>query len=431
MRRIAADLGIAVPDSPDTPALMAAVATVAVASLIGWAVGRYAGPPIAHWWEKRAAEHANGIGPRLCAVIRFLTVWLLLALALRLYPWTPIASLVLGLGAAISAALTIRHVGRGLNLPRWAAWLLAGTLFIAILTDSVGGLAPITEALDRVAFTIGSRRLSLLIVVQIATALVALYAIVKLAIRVVAQLIRHTSGFDPTQQLLAQKLAAIAIIAVAFFVGIDHVGIDLTALAVFSGALGLAVGFGLQKTFGNLIAGIILLMDRSIKPGDVISVGESFGSVSKIGVRAVSIVTRDGKEYLIPNEILMTQEVVNWSYSTRDVRVSIPVGIGYDCDVKLAQRLMIEAARASPRVLDTPQPVVWMTAFGDNAINHEIRVWIRDPEAGLGSVRSQILGRLWELFQENGVQVPFPKRDVRVREWPDRLPTAEEGSSTR
>ena len=132
-------------------------------------------------------------------------------------------------------------------------------------------------------------------------------------------------------------------------------------------------------------------MDRSIKPGDVISVGESFGSVNKIGVRAVSIVTRDGKEYLIPNELLMTQEVVNWSYSTRDVRISIPVSIAYDCDVELAHKLMIEAANASPRVLDSPKPAVWMTAFGENAIDHEIRVWISDPEAGLGSVRSEIL----------------------------------------
>jgi hypothetical protein len=116
--------------------------------------------------------------------------------------------------------------------------------------------------------------------------------------------------------------------------GIDLLGIDLTALTVFSGAFGLAVGFGLQKTFGNLIAGIILLMDRSVKPGDVIVVGDSFGHVTKIGVRAVSIVTRDGKEHLIPNENLMTQEVENWSYSSRDVRVHIPVGIAYDCDLR-------------------------------------------------------------------------------------------------
>ena len=179
------------------------------------------------------------------------------------------------------------------------------------------------------------------------------------------------------------------IIAIAFFVAIDLTGIDLTALAVFSGALGLAVGFGLQKTVGNLIAGIILLLDRSIKPGDVISVGETFGSVSRIGVRAVSIVTRDGKEYLIPNEILMTEEVVNWSYSTRDVRISIPIGIAYDCDVELAHRLMVEAASASPRVLKAPKPAVWMTALGENAINHEIQGVDRRPG---GRPRQRALG---------------------------------------
>ena len=218
--------------------------------------------------------------------------------------------------------------------------------------------------------------------------------------------------------MLAQKLAAIAIIVAAFFIGIDLVGIDLTALAVFSGALGLAVGFGLQKTFGNLIAGIILLMDRSIKPGDVISVGESFGSVNKIGVRAVSIVTRDGKEYLIPNEILMTQEVVNWSYSSRDVRDHIPVGVAYDCDVALAQKLMIEAANASPRVLDTPAA----RGLADRLRRERDRPRdpgldrrsgggdrqrpLRDPQPALGAVQGERDRR------------PFPQRDVRVKEWP-------------
>ena len=293
-----------------------------------------------------------------------------------------------------AAALLVKAIVRGLGLSRWIAWLLAAATFAALLAKAVGGLAPLTAALDSAGFTLGSRRFTLLALVQIVIGLLALYALVRFAIRIAGEAIRKNRGLDPTQQLLAQKLAAIAIIAAAFFIGIDLAGIDLTALAVFSGALGLAVGFGLQKTFGNLFAGIILLMDRSIKPGDVISVGESFGSVNKIGVRAVSIVTRDGKEYLIPNELLMTQEVVNWSYSTRDVRISIPVSIAYDCDVKRAQQLMIEAANASPRVLDSPQPAVWMTAFGENALEHEIRVWILDPEAGIGSVRSEILGRL-------------------------------------
>src|SRR5690606_7158869 len=128
----------------------------------------------------------------------------------------------------------------------------------------------------------------------------------------------------------------------------------------------LAIGFGLQKTVGNLIAGIILLMDRSIKPGDIIVVGESFGWVNKIGVRAVSVITRDGKEHLIPNEILMTQEVENWSYTDRNVRVRIPVTVSYDCDLALAQELMLKAVEDSPRALTSPNPTVRLSAFGDN-----------------------------------------------------------------
>jgi small-conductance mechanosensitive channel len=218
--------------------------------------------------------------------------------------------------------------------------------------------------------------------------------------------------------LLAQKLSAVALIVIAFFLAVDLAGIDLTAFAVFSGAFGLAIGFGLQKTFGNLIAGIILLMDRSIKPGDVIVVGDSFGHVNKIGVRAVSVVTRDGKEHLIPNENLMTQEVENWSYSSPNVRVHIPVGVAYDCDLALVQKLMVEAAIEPKRVLKTPPPNVWLRAFGENAVQFEILVWIADPEAGVGNVQSEILNRLWVLFQENRISLPFPQRDIHIKDWP-------------
>lgn len=418
MRQIAARFGVAVPDTPDLAALAVAAAIVGATLALAWAAGRWAGPRVAALWERKAGTRAEGIRPRICAMMRYLVVWLTLALALRADDWPPLAALLLGLVAAAAAALLVRQVVRGLHLSRWIAWALAAFLFVAILADAVGGLAPITGALDGMAFMIGSRRLSLLNLIQIAVALLALYLVVRFAIRLVGLSIRRAGGLDPAQQLLAQKLAAIAIVAVAFFVAIDLTGIDLTALAVFSGALGLAVGFGLQKTVGNLFAGIILLMDRSIKPGDVIVVGDSFGSVSKIGVRAVSVITRDGKEHLIPNEDLMTREVENWSYSNTNVRVHIPVGVAYDCDLPLAQQLMIQAASESERVLKAPRPSVWLRAFGDNAVEHDIMVWIADPEAGVGNVQSEILNRLWQLFRENGIDIPFPQRDIRVREWP-------------
>ena len=198
----------------------------------------------------------------------------------------------------------------------------------------------------------------------------------------------------------------------------DLLEIDLTSLALFSGGFGLAIGFGLQKTIGNLIAGIILLMDRSIKPGDVIALQNEIGWVNKIGVRAVSIITRDGKEHLIPNENLMTQEVENWSYSDRNVRVRIPVSIAYDNDLKLAQELMLRAARESPRVLKSPKPTVWLMSFGDYALQHEILAWISDPESGVGNVRSDVLNRLWFLFKEHGIGLPYPQRDIHIRSLP-------------
>jgi small-conductance mechanosensitive channel len=233
--------------------------------------------------------------------------------------------------------------------------------------------------------------------------------------------------------LLGEKIASIIVWVVAILIGVDILGINLTALTVFSGAFGLAIGFGLQKTFGNLIAGIILLMDRSIKPGDVIAVNDGIsntvGQVKKIGIRAVSVITRDKKEYLIPNENLMVNQVENWSYSSRDVRVKVPVSVTYDTDIAFAETLMLQAAREAVRVLDDPAPSVWLSALGENGISFEIQIWIDDPEEGLGNVRSDVLKRLWALFRENGVRVPYPQRDLHLRDWPaEELPLKGRGS---
>ncbi|PWG03796.1 mechanosensitive ion channel protein MscS [Sphingosinicella humi] len=415
-----ADIGIAIPSDPDLVTAAVALGLSIAAWALAWWIGQRLGPPLATLWEQHAGDRNEGIGPRMCSLVRNLSAAVLLAILLKAYAWPILASFIIGLALAVAVAMLVTAIARGLHLARWIAGSLALVAFVMVLTEAVGDLTPVSEILDQVGFTIGERRFSLLTLLQIGITVLALYAGVKLVNRLVRHSVKRASGLDSTQQLLVEKLVAIGLLVIAFFVGIDLVGIDLTALAVFSGALGLAVGFGLQKTFGNLIAGIILLMDRSIKPGDVISVGQSFGSVNKIGVRAVSIVTREGKEHLIPNEILMTEEVINWSYSTRDVRMSIPVGVGYGADIELAQKLMMEAAIASARVLESPRPNVWLTAFGERSVEHEIRIWIRDPEAGVGSVQSEILNRLWVLFKENGIELPFPQRDIRIKEWPER-----------
>lgn len=288
---------------------------------------------------------------------------------------------------------------------------------VAANSETAGNLI---ETLDALAFQMGDLRVSVWDALVVTAIFTLVLAGAWLATRLCKLLLARATRFDGTQRLLAEKISTIVIWAAAFFIGIDLLGIDLTALAVFSGAFGLAIGFGLQKTFGNLIAGIILLMDKSIKPGDVIAVtdaagNESFGQIRKIGIRAVSVTTRDQREYLIPNENLMINQVENWSYSSKNVRMQVNVGVSYDADMKLAEELMLEAATASKRVLKKPAPTVWMSEYGDSSVNFTIHCWIRDPEDGVGNIRSEVLKNLWWLLKENDIEIPFPQRDINLR----------------
>ena len=290
------------------------------------------------------------------------------------------------------------------------------------------GIARTVEVMQGIGLDVGSYRLSLYGLFSTLVVAVLLYLSVRIILRSIKWLLRRNTQIDATQRLLTEKLIAIALFVFALLFGIDLLGIDLTALAVFSGAAGLAIGFGLQKTVGNLIAGIILLMDRSIKPGDIIVVGDgsamggsalpggvpNVGRVAKIGVRAVNVITRDGKKHLIPNELLMTQAVENWSYASPEVRVRMRVPVGYDCDLRRAQRLIIETAKDNPRILNEPEPAVWITAFGERAVEHELRYWISDPEAGLGNIQGEVFLGIWDRFKKAGITIPYPRTDVRM-----------------
>lgn len=289
------------------------------------------------------------------------------------------------------------------------------------VADATPTLAGLIEQLDSWGFTVADTRFSVWTVLVVVMVVVGVFLFARVSTRLAKSGLKRATKLDVSQRLLAEKLLTVALWAVAILIGIDILGIDLTALAVFSGAFGLAIGFGLQKTFGNLIAGIILLMDKSIKPGDVINIAdqagnETFGQIRKIGIRAVSITTRDEREYLIPNENLMVNQVENWSYSSRKVRMQVPLGISYGCDQKLAQKLMLQAAQSCKRVLESPKPSIWMSEYGDNSVNYVIHCWIVDPEMGVGNVRSEVLNTLWDLFQENGIEIPFPQRDLNLRD---------------
>jgi small-conductance mechanosensitive channel len=288
------------------------------------------------------------------------------------------------------------------------AWVLAAL-------NILGLLGPLVTLLDSMAIDVGHFHLSILIVLKAVVLLVVLIWAANAISRLLERRLRAFQRMAPAMQVLVLKLSKIALLTFAVAAALNSVGIDLTGFAVFSGAIGVGVGFGLQKVVSNLVSGVILLLDQSIKPGDVIQIDHTYGWITKLNARFVSVTTRDGTEYLIPNEDLITQRVTNWSYSDDLVRLHVPFGIGYSCDVPLAMQLAIDSAKSVDRVLELPEPNCLLTGFGDNTINLELRFWIRDPRNGTANVRSKVLLGIWERFRDNRIEMPYPQRELTLK----------------
>ena len=241
-----------------------------------------------------------------------------------------------------------------------------------------------------------------------------LVVLARFTARVTSARVRSNEDLSPSMQVLVVKFSQVLLYGAAFFIGLRTVGVDLTGLAVLSGAIGVGLGFGLQKVVSNLVSGIIILLDKSIKPGDVISLGETFGWINSLGARYVSITTRDGREYLIPNEDLITGQVVNWSHSNDFVRLDIYFGTAYGDDPHLVRKVAIDATSGVPRVLSSKPPVCHIVGFGDSSVDYILRFWIKDPTQGLTNIRGNVYLALWDAFQEHGISIPFPQREVRM-----------------
>ncbi len=288
------------------------------------------------------------------------------------------------------------------------AWTVAALNIFGLLDTTL-------ELLDSWSVTLGEIRLSPLTVLKIALALWFALWLASALSGLLERSLEKNQNATPSTRVLVAKLTRIALITFAILIALGSVGIDLTALAVFGGALGVGLGFGLQKIFSNLVSGIILLMDKSIKPGDVISLGQTFGWINHLGLRYTSVITRDGIEHLIPNEELIIQRVENWSFSNKLIRLRAPVGISYDSDVRKAMALCLEAAMATSRVQKDPAPKVQLIGFGDSSVNLEIRIWVDDPEEGRANIISEVLLNVWDLFKEHGIGIPYPQRDLHIR----------------
>jgi small-conductance mechanosensitive channel len=378
-------------------------------------------------WRKKDIENQNRSVFRFIPTTHYKHETLIASLVLPIV-WLLTLSICLLIGAAIETSYHLMKSAVSLL----AAWVIihmttgmlrnkALSKFIAIVVWTVAALNilnlinPVTSVLDSIGLTLGELRLTALTVIEGLFILVTFLWLAIFISQFIEQRIRKSTDITPSVKVLISKLIKITLIIIAVVVAMSSVGIDLTAFAVFSGAVGVGIGLGLQKSIANLFSGLLLLMDKSIKPGDLITVGDTYGVVETLNARYASIKKMDGTEHLIPNENLISQEVINWTHTDKLIRPEIDVGIHYQADVRVAMALCIEAVKEVERVLDSIEPECLLTGFGDNAVDLRLRFWIKDPENGVLNVKSEILLNIWDKFHKHDIEIPYPQRDLHIR----------------
>lgn len=298
--------------------------------------------------------------------------------------------------------------------------LIANTLLVIAWSvaalNILGLLGPVLAQLNALGFKLGNQNITGLTVLKGVIALALLLWAALAASRFANDRIKTFGRLTPTLQILVGKIVQFCLIALAVVFALQIVGIPLTAFAIFGGAIGVGIGLGLQRAAANLIGGFMLLMDRSVQPGDVVAIGDTFGWVTSLGGRYVGIRNRDGIEHLVPNEVFVSQGFENWSIAARAVRLKLPFGISYKGDPRAAMALSVEAASEVPRVLKEPASVCNLMALGASGLELELRIWIDDPQNGVSNVKSEVYLRLFEKLRAAGIEIPYDQRDLRVRE---------------
>ena len=404
-------------DYLSSPEVLFQLGIIAIAVVPAWFLSRLVEKKI-----EGAVRRIHGMPGLLRVIVAFLRrlQWLFIALflgiayiAIRVAGWPESSSLIYGAMLLSAAWLVISAVSRIIRRKTVAksfalvAWVYVAAVLLGVTDD-------IRAILESALIPVVGVSLW-----QVVTALIGvgilLWVSLKLGV-ILDNRIQKVEDFTPSLRVLLGKITRISLMVFAVLLGMQLLNIDLTTLTVLSGAIGLGIGFGLQKVVSNFISGIIILLDQSIKPGDTITLDDTFGWVRELRARFVSVITRDGREYLIPNEDFITTQVVNWSFSNKFVRLDVPFGVSYSSDPHEVIRLAMEAAAAVDRVNSLYKPpVCWMTEFGDSSINFLLRFWIDDPQNGMTNIRGTVLLSLWDTFKENDINIPFPHREVIMR----------------
>ncbi|APZ41777.1 mechanosensitive ion channel family protein [Acidihalobacter ferrooxydans] len=400
------------------------LAAIALALLIGavahrwavrWVERRLSDDAAPRSWRRALLRAAERLTFPLVALAAALLTRVGLVLAHLPTDWLALLTpLLLSLAGIRLAVYLLRFALRpGPALRVWEQLLSLGAwTFVALYL--LGWISPLWHALESVKLIPGQNPITLFTVVKAGVSLGAMLLVTWWLGAALERRIMSVGGVSASVRVGIAKVVKFLLITLGVLLGLNAVGIDLTAFAVFGGALGVGLGLGLQRIASNLVSGFILLFDRSIRPGDVISLANRFGWVQELRARYIVVRDRDGVETLIPNENLITSEVVNWSYSDRRIRLKTPVLISYRDDPELALSLLEQAGREHPRVLDDPPPAARLLAFEDNGMRVELRAWIDDPEEGVNNIRSELNLAIWRAFKAHGITIPVPQRDLRI-----------------
>jgi small-conductance mechanosensitive channel len=326
----------------------------------------------------------------------------------------PSRSYLLAMGAKLGAAwLVIRLITSVIRNPfivrvvSISAWLVAALSII-------GQLDSVLDALDSVSVVLGGLRLTPLVVIKLGVLLIVALWLTNIASNFVESRITRSGDLTPSIQVLLIKMVRLGLMIFAITLAMSAVGINLSALAVFSGAVGVGIGFGLQKIVANFISGIILLADKSVKPGDLVTIGDNSGRISAMNTRYISVAAGDGREFLIPNEDLVTQKVTNWTYTDKNTLVKVNFGTNYDADPRLVCKLAIETAATTPLALKNKPPNCLLTEFAEAGMKFSLTFWVADP-SDMDKTKSEAMLSLWDAFKREGIRVPYPVRELRVR----------------
>jgi small-conductance mechanosensitive channel len=298
---------------------------------------------------------------------------------------------------------------------------IALVIWLAIAAEYLGWLDPIIATLDSVGIAAGKSRITVWSVLKLLFTLTLFMLVAAWISRWVERRVKRLTSVAMSTRIGISKFANAFLIALSILIGLNAAGVDLTALTVLTGAIGLGLGFGLQSIAANFVSGFVLLMDRSIKPGDVISLSgqsgtstENFGWVQELRGRYVVVRDRDGVEMLVPNQQLISNAVINWSYTDPRIRLKLPIRVSYRDDPELALKILLDACEGQVRVLREPAPVSRLMHFSDSGIELELRFWISDPQEGVNNVRSEVNRAIWRLFKQHKITIPMAQREIIV-----------------